>query len=237
LQEALSVAVSEVRDQWPLERPIPPFLLWQHTLEHAKELAFKALTLDPTFSTGTRSWTEVPFGNHEIVPGNWPWDSTATVLIPDTSVTLRGSIDRLDLNAPGTSVRVTDYKTGPEPSQAERIVVGGGASLQRVIYAIAAKQLLPDARRVVARLFYLRADAPREHVLQDVEQAIKDVSLYLQEACALLNEGKSLPGLVWREEHDDYRIALPADIERYLRIKRTALRRAFGAYARVWDAR
>jgi hypothetical protein len=237
LREALDVAVSEVRDQWPLERPVPPFLLWQHTLEHADKLAFKALTLDPTFSTGTRCWTEVPFGNHENVPGNWPWDTTTTVLIPGTSVALRGSIDRLDLNAPGTSVRVTDYKTGSEPSFAERIIVSGGASLQRVIYAIAAKQLLPDARRVVARLFYLRADAPREHVLQNVDQAIEDVSLYLLEACALLNEGKGLPGLVPRERHDDYRIALPADAERYFRLKRAALRQAFGAYARVWDAR
>lgn len=236
LRHALSIAASNVRDQWPLERPVPPLLLWQHTLAHAEDLAFKALTLDATFSPGTRCWTEVPFGSREVVPGDWPWDTTTTVLIPNTLVSLRGSIDRLDLNAPGTSVRVTDYKTGPEPPHVERVIVSGGGSLQRVIYAIAAKQLLQDVRRVVARLFYLRADAPREHALPNVDQAVQEVSSYVQQAWTLLNEGKGLPGLAVREQYDDYRIALPADAEKYVRVKRGPFRRTFGTYARVWDA-
>ena len=235
LRNALHIAASQVRDQWPLERPVPPLLLWQHTLAHAEELAFRALRVDATFSPGTRCWTEVPFGSREATPGNWLWDTTALVIIPGTSVSLRGSIDRLDLNAPGTSVRVTDYKTGPEPPRAEQIIVSGGASLQRVIYAIAANQLLPDVRRVIARLFYLGEEAPRSRELPNVDQAVQEVSGYVQQAWALLNEGTTLPGLV-HKQYDDYRIALPADAEEYLRIKHAAFRRAFGAYARIWNA-
>jgi len=235
LRNALHIAGLQVRDEWPLERPVPPLLLWQHTLASAEELAFRALRVDTTFSPGTRCWTEVPFGSREAAPGNWPWDTTTLVIVPGTSVSLHGSIDRLDLNAPGTSVRVTDYKTGPEPPHAEQIIVSGGASLQRVIYAIAAQQLLPDVRRVVARLFYLGEETPRSRELPNVDQAMQEVSGYIRQAWALLDAGTALPGLV-REQYDDDRIALPADTEKYLRIKNGPFRRDFGTYARIWHA-
>jgi hypothetical protein len=234
LRNALSAAVVEVRDEWPLERPVPPPLLWQYTLAHAEQLAFRALRVDETFAAGTRCWTEVPFGMSEAEPGDWPWNTTATVRLPDTSATLRGSIDRLDLNA-GASARVTDYKTGAEPANAEQIVVSGGASLQRVIYAIAAKQLLPNVRRIIARLYYLGEATPRSRELPNVAQAVQEVSGYVQQAWILLEEGRGLPGLA-QDEHDEYRIALPADLQKYLRVKRVSLRRAFGAYGRIWEA-
>jgi len=235
LEEALHTALSHVRDQWPLERPVPPQLLWQHTLNYAENLALKALTLDETFHEGTRSWTEVPFGSAEVVPGDWPWDTTARVSIPDTQVSIRGSIDRLDRNAPGTKVRVTDYKTGSEPSNGDKIVISGGSALQRVVYAIAARQLSPEARRIVARLFYLREDVPTAYELPNVDQTIQEFAGYVTQACALLNEGKSLPG-TQRDEHDEYRIALPADADAYFQRKRGPLQRAFGAFTGVWRA-
>ncbi len=162
MQQALWRAVLEVREKWPLERPVPPLLLWEDILGHAQRLAHKALTRDDSLNPGTRCWTEVPFGSPETMPGNWPWSTTARVSIQGTNVSIRGSIDRLDLNASGTSVRVTDYKTGREPQRPDRVIVNGGSDLQRVVYAIAARQLLPQARRVIARLFYLHAGrAPR----------------------------------------------------------------------------
>jgi hypothetical protein len=232
LQNALRLAASEVAEQWPLERPIPPPLLWQHTLAHAEDLAFKALTRDESFSPGTRCWTEVPFGSALPVPGDWPWDVASPVLIPGTKITIRGSIDRLDRNASATAVRVTDYKTGFEPSK-EPVVVSGGA-LQRVIYAIAATQLVPDAQRVVARLFYLREDTPREHKLDHVRQAIEDLSGYIQQGCTLLAEGKTLPPLA-RDEYEDFRLALPAE-RAYFKQKVAPIRKAFGVFARIWGA-
>ncbi|MCE9658280.1 MAG: PD-(D/E)XK nuclease family protein [Burkholderiales bacterium] len=235
LRDALSAAAHQIGDQWPLERSIPPLLLWQYTLARAEAVAFRALTLDAGFSPGTRSWTEVPFGGVEVPVASWPWDTTAPVTVPGTAVLMRGSIDRLDLNAPATSVRVTDYKTSAEPPRAEQIVVSGGASLQRVIYAIAAKQLLPDARRVIARLFYLEEELPRARELLDVDKAIEQVSGYVQQAWVLLQEGTTLPSLV-PEQYEDYRLAMPADAEKYRRTKRASFRRAFGAFARVWEA-
>jgi hypothetical protein len=235
LRHALRTALCEVRDEWPLTRPVPPLLLWQHTLAHAEQLAFKALTQDESFHPKTRCWTEVPFGSPDVVPGDWPWDTTATVIIPGTTVPIRGTIDRLDRNATRTSVRVTDYKTGSEPPEPAGIVARGGSDLQRVIYAIAAIQLLPEARRVVARLFYLRADPPRPYELSDINQAIRDVGGYVAQACALLNAGKALPGPV-RADFDDYRIALPAASDTYFAKKRAAFYRAFGTFARIWNA-
>src|SRR6185312_1774529 len=49
LQNALRLAASKIEEHWPLERPVPPPLLWQHTLAHAEGLAFKALTRDESF--------------------------------------------------------------------------------------------------------------------------------------------------------------------------------------------
>ncbi|MDY6947749.1 MAG: PD-(D/E)XK nuclease family protein [Pseudomonadota bacterium] len=235
LEEALRVAISEVRDQWPLVRPVPPRLLWQHTLNFAETLALKALTLDETFHPSTRSWTEVPFGSTDVVPGDWPWDTSARVAIPGTKVSIRGSIDRLDRNAPGTSVRVTDYKTGAEPANGDSIVISGGSALQRVVYAIAARQLSPEARRIVARLFYLREGTPKGYELPNVDQTILEFAGYVAQACALLEEGKALPGTK-REEHDEYRIALPAADEPYFRLKSGPIQRSFGAFTRVWRA-
>jgi hypothetical protein len=235
LEEALRIALCEVKEEWPLVRPVPPRLLWQHTLNFANTLALKALTLDETFHEGTRSWTEVPFGSTEAVPGDWPWDTTARVHIPGTQVTIRGSIDRLDRNAPGTSVRVTDYKTGIEPPNSDNMVIGGGSALQRVVYAIAARQLSPEARRVVARLFYLREGSPKAYELPNVDQTILVFAGYVTQACALLNEGKALPGTK-RDEHDEYRLALPADDEIYLRLKSGSIQRSLGAFTHVWRA-
>ncbi|MFL6603054.1 MAG: PD-(D/E)XK nuclease family protein [Steroidobacteraceae bacterium] len=235
LEEALHTALAEVRNQWPMERPVPPRLLWQHTLDYAENLALKALTLDETFHEGTRSWTEVPFGNTKVIPGDWPWDTTAPVAIPNTQVNIRGSIDRLDRNAPGTSVRVTDYKTGAEPLNGDKIVISGGSALQRVVYAIAARQLSPDARRIVARLFYLRENVPKEYKLPDIDQTILEFAGFVTQACALLNEGKALPGTK-RDEHDEYRIALSAAEEVYFRLKSGPIHRSFGEFTRVWRA-
>jgi len=234
VHKALGVAVAVVRDQWPLERAIPPLLLWQDTLQHAERLAFKALTSDESFSVGTRCWTEVPFGDDETRVGEWPWDSSTEVSLPGTEIRIRGSIDRVDLNPPRTSVRVTDYKTGVEPSNAANVVIGGGTELQRVVYAVAARQLLPNARKVVARLFYLREETPRAYGLDNIEQVVEDVCSYVAEASALLEDGRCLPGMV-RDEDDEYRLALPAAIETYLfRVKGQALRSSFGPVARIW---
>jgi hypothetical protein len=233
---ALADAVAQVLEEWPLARPVPPGLLWPHTLRHSEALALRALTSGAACEAGTRSWTEVPFGSDEEVAGDWPWSPTAKVIIPGTSVSIRGKIDRLDWNGAAGSVWVTDYKTGTRPARADRLIVGGGSELQRIVYALAPKQLLPRAEKVVARLFYLIEEAPLARELSDIDRAIADVSGYVAEACALLTAGKALPGLQ-PDEHDEYRFAMPATLESYLKkVKDRALRRAFGRFTRIWGA-
>jgi ATP-dependent helicase/DNAse subunit B len=239
IETALAASTETVRIHWPLGRSAPPALLWQHTLAAAARLAFKALTLDEAFQPGTRSWTELAFGRgtdgrtaHDL-----PWRPDAEVTIPGTNVHIRGNIDRLDLTGDGRAVRVSDYKTGAEPRRADEIVLGRGAELQRVIYAIAARQLLPDNPRVIARLVFLGDEEPKPYRLSDVDEAVAELASHVKSAIALLRRGIALPGPSAHEEHNDFRIALPASPTSYLQIKKASFMRAFGEFARIWECR
>lgn len=241
IDTALDDAVTAISIQWPLERSVPPLLLWQHTLAAARELALKALTLDEAFQPDTQSWTELAFGRATADEAdnspNLLWPPTAQVIIPVANVRIRGSIDRLDINGARNAVRVSDYKTGKEPRQANQIVLGRGAELQRVLYALAARQLLADNPRVVARLVFLGEDYPRPYRLPDVEQAVTDVATHVTAATKLLRQGVTLSGPDAREDWNDYRLALPAVPATYFQIKQAAFARTFGDFARVWSVR
>jgi len=65
---------------------------------------------------------------------------------------LRGSVDLIERHAQFDVLRVTDHKTGRNRSKPE-LIVGGGATLQPVLYSVAVEQGL--GRKVVqGRLFY-----------------------------------------------------------------------------------
>lgn len=229
IDAALEQAVSQVREQWPLLRSVPPKLLWEHTLRRSRQLAREALTFEAR-SPNTRYWTEVPFGHEQGFPGEWPWDPCTTVTIPQANVAIRGNIDRVDWSGEGPRLQVTDYKTGPVPVRAERLVLGGGIELQRVIYAIAIRALLSGAPQVVARLVYLREDEARAFALADLEGAIQTVAEAVVEARRVLHQGQGIPHIRKREDEpeDDFRLALPADLETYIERKRSAFRSALG---------
>jgi hypothetical protein len=239
LDQALASARADIHERWPLERPVPPALLWNHFLDTAEGLALRALTFDETFLAGTRSWTEVAFGAPEVdAPSHAadaPWPPTSPVTIPGTDIRLRGSIDRLELTGTGTAVRVSEYKTGAMPSNTDRIALGGGTELQRVVYALAAKQLLPEVQRVVARLLFLPGAGPTAVKLDDVDNAIAQLTTYVTTAAQSLRQGFSVPGPDTMVEWNDFRLALPANATGYLARKRRALAAAFGTAARAWS--
>src|SRR4029077_18039123 len=126
--------------------------------------------------------------------GDLLWPPTAQVVIPGAGVRIRGSIDRVDFNGAHNGVRVSDYKTGAEPAKDSEIVLGRGAELQRVLYALAARQLVADNPRVIARLVFLGTDRRRPYSLPDVDQAIADIAAHVSAAVDLLRRGIALPG-------------------------------------------
>jgi CRISPR/Cas system-associated exonuclease Cas4 (RecB family) len=68
---------------------------------------------------------------------------------------LRGSVDVIESNDESGELRITDHKTGRNRTT-PRTVIGGGATLQPVIYGLAVEKLL--GRRVIGgRLFYCTA--------------------------------------------------------------------------------
>jgi RecB family exonuclease len=237
LETALHEALEATRVQWPLERSVPPALLWEHTLLKAQRMALSALRFDQSVQEGTRSWTEVPFGQREMSRQEGPWDSTVPVVIPNTPVRVRGDIDRLDLRFDRKKVRVSDYKTGVEPEKSETIILGGGEEVQRVIYALAVRQLLSEVPQVQARLVYLRSDPPHAYALKNIDEATRLISEYVSAACNLLEQGRGLPSMEERRTGDEFRLLLPAEIESYVHRKRMAFTRTFGTFTRVWKSR
>jgi len=238
VEAVLDATSASIAGQWPLERSVPPLLLWRHTLAAARDLALKALTLDEPLQAETRSWTELAFGREEEDPdaaADLLWRPNAQVIIPGAGVRVRGSIDRLDFNSARNGVRVSDYKTGAEPQKADKIVLRGGAELQRVLYALAARQLVPDNPRVIARLVFLGADQPKTYKLFDIDQAVADVGTHVTAAGDLFRRGIALPGPDAREDWNDFRLALPAARLTYFQTKQGALSRAFGDFARIWS--
>ncbi|WDZ79055.1 PD-(D/E)XK nuclease family protein (plasmid) [Ensifer adhaerens] len=239
VEAAIAASVSAVRSSWPIERSVPPALLWQHTLDDAARQALKALTFETFQEPDTRSWTEVAFGYSDanIAKVDEPWCSSSAIDIPGTDLRIRGRIDRLDLRADGRAVRVSDYKTGTAPRRAQELMLSGGAEIQRVVYALAAQRLLPDIPRVVARLVFLGDQEVQAYGLPDVDQAIAELGTHLTAAVGVLRSGVVLPGPDAREEQNDFRLAMPASPSAYFRIKNSSISRAFGDFGRVWSSR
>ncbi|WP_128948164.1 PD-(D/E)XK nuclease family protein [Bradyrhizobium nanningense] len=228
IQEALAMAAAHVIDSWPLVTNVPPPVLWANTVRQAAEMSLAGLTFETFTEAGTRSWTEVPFGGEVREgdpPASLPWDLAQPVILPGTDIRIRGSIDRLDLRASAAAVRVTDYKTGQRPKAPDQMSVDGGAELQRVLYSLACRQLLPDTQPLIARLIYLRPPV-KVCPLKNPDGFIDVVAAWVKLARSVLEAGFVYPGIANMPERFG-RIALPAAVS-YIERKSSVIREAAG---------
>ena len=236
IENAVQGAVEIVAAAWPLERAVPPPLLWRHTLEEAARLTVRGLRVDDSVMGDTQSWTELAFGEEaKNGAAGLPWATDQPVTIPGTGICLRGRIDRVDLRGDNSAIRITDYKSGKAPKNAGGIVLAGGGELQRVLYAIAARELLPEVRMIVSRLAYLAGDnAPMRLQGEPLDAAMTEAAQFIGIASGIVRTGAAVPGPDAGERYHDLRLALPADRDAYLRRKHRAFLDALHALAPLW---
>jgi ATP-dependent helicase/nuclease subunit B len=93
---------------------------------------------------------EFAFGR---VPGLRDQTSIRDDVVLEGGFRLRGAIDLIESHRQTKVLRVTDHKTGRKPDRIERTIVGGGAVLQPVLYAMVVEKAL-DTPVSHGRLFY-----------------------------------------------------------------------------------
>ena len=93
---------------------------------------------------------EFAFGT---VPGERDAASLREDVTLESGFTLRGAVDLIEEHRQTKLLRVTDHKTGRKPERIEKSVIGGGAILQPVLYAVAVQAAL-DRPVHHGRLFY-----------------------------------------------------------------------------------
>jgi PD-(D/E)XK nuclease superfamily len=239
VEDAVAWATREVAADWESERPVPPAIIWQRTLDDADEMASRALSYrarsySDKILFGGRSYGEVPFGGSKPKSeGQTPWDPAAPVTIPKAGFNIAGYIDRLDISGDGKRALVCDYKTGRPPRG--NIRLNGGRELQRCLYAFAVKALLGDNVAISASLLY-----PRELVdlqLDDPETVLAKISGYLCAAKKSLSGGAALLGPDTGGSYDELAFALPANASAtYCKRKLPAATELMGEVTEVWEA-
>lgn len=235
--EAIEVAVARaaqaVAGDWESERPVPPAVIWSRTLDDARVMTGRALTYGDKVLSGTRSYSEVPFGGLKPKSvAETPWDPDSPVTIPGTGFNISGYIDRLDISGDGKRALVRDYKTGRPPRGEIRL--NGGRELQRCLYAFAVKALLGEDVAINASLLY--PGEPVNLQLDDPEAVLAEIIGYLCAARISLSSGAAVPGPDTGGDHDDLAFALPANASAtYCKRKLSAATERLGQVAQVWE--
>jgi CRISPR/Cas system-associated exonuclease Cas4 (RecB family) len=93
---------------------------------------------------------ELAFGQ---VPGERDEHSVRADVLIDGRFRLRGAVDLIEEHAHHKALRITDHKTGRKPDRIERVLIGGGAVLQPVLYSMAVETAL-EREVSHGRLFY-----------------------------------------------------------------------------------
>lgn len=238
--DAIAACVQRVADatarRWEGNTAVPPAVIWERTLQTAKDLAVNALTRPARSFSGQRSYSEIPFGGqpYDDVGKAFPWDPTVPVVIDGVGFPIAGFIDRVDIAGDNGAAALTDYKSGTTPG--EEIILNGGKELQRCLYGFAVRALLGDKIKIEASLLYLSDMV--ELTLPDADSALDDLQRYLNIAKSSLLAGKAVVGKDSGGEHDDMLFAMPAMAGKaYLKRKLPLAEAALGDATLVWEAK
>jgi hypothetical protein len=239
IDSALEAAAANIAERWPLTQAVPPRLLWLDTIEEARRRARRGLTVDDRFGPGTHSFSEVPFGTPELqAERRDPWPEDQEVMIGRFGILLKGRIDRVDVKPDRRSVRMSDYKTGKTPRDVGDVILGGGAEVQRALYSVTIKQLIPEASTIISRLVCLDTMGPPARLEgEELEQAEKTLLHFIDTAVKGLRAGTAYPGPDAFAGYNQLRIALPAALDRYQRRKDEGFNDAQHKLAPLWSER
>ncbi|HKQ69921.1 MAG TPA: PD-(D/E)XK nuclease family protein, partial [Polyangiaceae bacterium] len=105
-------------------------------------------------ATEERTWVPTHFELSFGLPDRRNRDPSSVdeAVALDCGIQLRGSIDLVEQRI-GGALRASDYKTGKARAN-EGTIIGGGETLQPVLYALTLEKLFPTARIEAGRLYY-----------------------------------------------------------------------------------
>ena len=157
------------------------------------------------------------------------------MVIPETTVAIGGSIDRLDLDGAGTIARVTDYKSGKSPGK-KQPVLKGGAELQRCLYAYAVRSLVPAVKDVQTRLLFPRAEEDGLYALADPAAVLASLAGFVNAAQRYAKAGNVLPGAGAEDDNNDLAFALPGGAkESYFELKSSLIAERLADLSPLWE--
>jgi CRISPR/Cas system-associated exonuclease Cas4 (RecB family) len=143
------------------------------------------------------AWTpelfEYPFGPLGETSGRDPRSQDAPAAL-ECGIRLRGSIDLVERRAGESrgALRATDYKTGKVRAKTG-MVIGGGKTLQPVLYALALEQLLPGEHVASGRLYYCTTVGEFTEVVVPLDKHARDAARLLASTIHGAIEGAFLP--------------------------------------------
>lgn len=139
----------------------------------------------------------------------------------DIGLRLRGSIDLVEESSEGT-LRATDYKTGKVRAKEGHTVVGGGLTLQPVLYAMALEKLFPGRVVEGGRLYYSTAAAGFYPVWVPLDEGARESAKAVVDTVAKAMEDGFFPAAPAKGEctYCDYRLVCgPYEEQRAPKIK------------------
>ncbi|CAN5139580.1 hypothetical protein BH09MYX1_BH09MYX1_05430 [soil metagenome] len=126
--------------------------VWDDAMAQIKADAAEALRK----LVGDEEWTPTSFELSFGLPDRREQQDPASIDDPaklDCGITLRGSIDLVEESRLSGAVRATDFKTG-KVRASDDTVIGGGKTLQPVLYALVLEKLLPTKKIEGGNLYY-----------------------------------------------------------------------------------